>query len=145
MTGLDARRTQEFLDFAKAKMPDPVEQLVEASNKLPESVRDKFLESHLNDAFEASKKRGTLTDPGLADFQKTTEGVVKIFSLLLKPAHPNLTEDDVQELVMSVDDVQGQLEKAAAELVRESHNAPVSEEAAERSYFRKPRNGVKAK
>jgi hypothetical protein len=145
LTALDARRTQEFLDYAKSKIPDPVTQLVEASEKLPEALRHSFLEKRLDAAFEASKLRGTLTDPALADFQKTTEGIVKLFGLLLRPGHPNLTEEDVAALVMDVDVNQEELDQAAEQLQRHSQHSPMTEEHAEKAFFRKSRKATARK
>lgn len=100
ITPLDARLAQEFLDHAKTHMPDPVKEVVAASQDIPEGPhRDRFLEKHLDEAFARKRHRGTHTDPDLDDYTRR-EGHRKLFALLFKRHHPDLTEDEAFDLAL---------------------------------------------
>jgi hypothetical protein len=140
LTSLSARQVQEFLDYAKRAMPDPVAEVLDTAKELPEGkLRDEFVTRHLDAAFERKRLRGTLTDPDLVGFQESLDGLKKAAALMFKRYHPELSEDEVFDLVvaMSEDD---EAQKALADLRGESTRVPMSEEDAEKATFRRSRS-----
>lgn len=138
LTALDARQFQEFLDFAKASMPNPVDAVLETAARLLDGpVKDRFLDKHLDEAFNAVKLRGTLADPDLDEFIRSAPGHTKLFSLMFRKHHPHLTADECVDLV-----VKG-IEEHGPELFQDLHRdgtkVPMTEDAVEARYFRKRR------
>lgn len=144
LTALDARREQEFLDFARSKLPDPVQEVIDTAARLPDGYREKFLDQKLDAAIERGRLRGTPLDPDLEAFTRTKEGLTKMFALFLRPHHPHLTEADVWELLNQSAE-EGDLERVADELQQAAHKVPMKEEDVERRYFRGGRATRKTK
>lgn len=144
VTGINARQSEEFLDYAKKLLPDPVAELLATVNQLPDGkIKDAFLEKHLDRAFDAKKLRGSLSDPDVEAFVKTPEGFKKLFSLMFKKYHPNLTESEVYDLVVKGIEEHG--ETIFLDLYTNSQKVPVAEEDAERKYFRGNRASTRRK
>jgi hypothetical protein len=139
LTSLNARQLQEFLDFARKAMPDPVAEVFEVANQLPEGkVKDDFLARHLDAAFERKRLRGTLTDPDLEAFQHSLPGAKKAASLMFRKYHPELPEDEAFDLVLKMGEDPA-AEQALAALRGEAVKVPLSEEDAEQRSFRDSR------
>ena len=86
---------QEFLDWAKSKLPDPYAGIAERVKGLPDN-----LAKHLIDrAEERAAKRGTLNDPETNALVESPEGLRKVFALLFRKYQPSLTEDQVISVV----------------------------------------------
>jgi hypothetical protein len=139
LTSLSARQVQEFLDYAKKTLSDPVAELLDAAALLPEGkVKDDFLTKHLDAAFDRKRLRGTLSDPDLADFQQSLAGARKAGALMFRKYHPSLTEDEVFDLLGQLaDDPEAQATLGG--LRGESTRVPLTEDDAERRSFRGPR------
>lgn len=146
LTGLSSELFQEFLDYGKSKLPDPMTELVTQANKLPESLREQFIKENQNEAFRAAKRRGKLSDPDMDEFAASPDGVTKLFSLMLRPAHPHLTQRDVERIF---DSASPEEEIEAVNLIHqlavEAKKIPVSEDVAERQFFRGDRASAKFK
>lgn len=85
----------EFLDWAKAQLPDPFEGLAERIKGLSD-----HLAKHLIDkAEERASQTKTINHPDIQALTQSPEGLRKIFALLFRKHQPNLTEDDVMEIV----------------------------------------------
>ncbi len=134
LNSFTVRHTQELLDYAKKVLPDPVTVLLETANLLPEGQKEKFLEKHLDSAYEEKKKIGTLNGTNLEEVMKTPNGFKKMCHLMFTKHHPNLTEDDVEELMDQYIEQDGQ--DIFKEIISDSKHVPVSEVEAERQYFR---------
>lgn len=130
---LDARGAQEWLDFAKANMPDPVREVVETAQDIPEGpTRESFLARHLDTAFDRKKLRGTLHDPDLEAFSQTTVGIKKMFGLLFKKHHSQLTEDQVYEIVLKGIEEHGA--DPFSEVFSSGQRVPLTEKQVEESF-----------
>lgn len=135
ITGLDARQSQEFIDFAVREMVDPVKELVAIANELPEEIRKDFYKDHLDKAIERKKLRGSANDPDLEKFIKTPQGFKKLFGLMFKKHHPHLTEDEVYNLVHEGVEEHGQ--ELFSNLYESSNKVPLSEDEVENTFFRR--------
>lgn len=138
---LDAGQVQAFLDFARDAMPCPIQQLLDAGNKLPEAMREKFIQDRLDAAFDASKKRGTLSDPDLEAFIYTPAGYQRLYGLMFKRHHPELTDVECWKLACTAVEEHGV--EALQEIYQSSKKIPMKEEDVESNYFRGKGNTAK--
>lgn len=86
---------QEFLAWSVTQLPDPFAGLAERIKDLPPD-----LQRHAYDKAEAKAElRGTMADPDVQRLLNTPAGAGKVFSLLLRKHHPQLTEADALRIV----------------------------------------------
>lgn len=132
---MTVRQTQELLDYAKKVLPDPVDAVLDTANKLPDSMKEKFLDKHLDAAFEEKKKIGSINGTDMEAVFKTPAGFKKMCHLMFQRHQPQLTEDDVERLLEQYVDEQGP--EIFKEILHDGTKVPVTEEEAERRYFRR--------
>lgn len=86
---------EEFLTWAKSRLPDPFEGIAEKVKGLPD-----HLARHMIDrAEERAARRGSLTDPDVQAVAESPEGLRKIYSLLFRKYQPSMTEEQVMAVV----------------------------------------------
>lgn len=132
---LDAALYDRFARWAATQLPDPVDELLATAARLPESMREKFIEARIDAAVERARLRGAINDPDFIAFQQTVPAVRRLFWLLLSPAHPGLTEDQAFAIVTQAQEEHG---PEVFEQVFNATRAPVTEEQVEAAYFRSP-------
>jgi hypothetical protein len=86
---------QEFVQWAKSKLPDPYEGLAERCKGLSPELAKYIIDK----AEQRAINRGKLNDPEIEDVANSLEGVKKMCSLLFRKHHPNLSEADVLNLL----------------------------------------------
>ncbi|AWM39780.1 hypothetical protein GobsT_18580 [Gemmata obscuriglobus] len=82
----------------RASRPDPVKQLLETANDLPEGLRDDFVKKHLDQAFEEKKRAGAINDAAFQGYLSTVEGGTKLFVRTLRKYQPGLTAKEAGDI-----------------------------------------------
>jgi len=86
---------QEYLIWAKSVLPDPFDGLAERIKGLSPD-----LQRYAYDKAEAKAKvRGTMNDPDVQELMKSVDGIKKLFHLLFRKHHPELSESQVATII----------------------------------------------
>ena len=86
---------QEFVTWAKGKLPDPFDGIAERVKGLSPEIA-----KYIIDKAEAkAAKRGTLNDPEIEALASTPEGMAKMLSLLFRKYQPSMTEAEVMDVI----------------------------------------------
>lgn len=105
-----ARWTREvwdqWLEWAKTRIPDPLERIRPSIEQWPERVQDLLVER----AMEKATTVLTMGSPEVQGLMDSLEGLSYLFYLLLRKNHPDVTEDEALAIVLEV----GETEAAAA-------------------------------
>ena len=86
----------ELLDWARSKIPDPVETINKHLEKMPEKAVKHAVEAALN----ASRTFLSITSPEVQAMLQSMEGMVKTMYLLLLEHQKDVTEDEAYAIVM---------------------------------------------
>jgi len=133
VSSLDARAIQGFLDYSRQLLPCPVKELVETANSLPESMREGFIKDGVEEAVSKKKRRGTLADEDLTAFMQTPDGYERLYGLMFRKCHPELTDAQCFDLAAKAIETQG--EKVFMDLYKDSIKVVQSEVDVERNFF----------
>jgi hypothetical protein len=86
---------QEFVAWAKAQLPDPWDGLHERIKGLSQEIQ-----KYIIDKAEArAASRGTLNDPEVNALANSIPGVKKMLSLLFRKHHPNLSDEQIVDII----------------------------------------------
>lgn len=95
LSNFTAEMQQEFCDWSKTVLYDPVRDVLAYIKDIPEKLQKDLL----NDAFRRKSLRGSVTDPDLDALEHSFQGITKIYQLMFRKHHPNLTERDIANLM----------------------------------------------
>jgi hypothetical protein len=114
-----------LLEWARPRVPDRFALAKQALAAFPEHLHE-GIAAH---AVEAAAIPFGIGHPGVQAAVNGLEGTVHVVWLLLKPHHPDATEDDAFDLVMAIgfDEMERRLKKASGESPHEAGpegNAP---------------------
>lgn len=104
-----------LLEWAKPRILDPFDVAEKAMKRFPE----KFHAEIVRDAVERAGEYLAIGSPSVMQAIGNLEGTAHLSWLLLKPAHPGLTEDEAFDIVVDVG-----VEKMALMLKRASGEPP---------------------
>lgn len=136
LTPINLSTMRSLLAHAKKAMPCPVAQLLEVANMLPDELRKDYINRNIDKASERKRAIGAWNDPDTQTFLQT-EGQTKLFASLFRDKHPNLTEEQCEDLACQAI-AEGKQEELA-EMFTASTKVPMKEEDVERNFFRKSR------
>src|SRR4051794_1736428 len=92
LTSLDARQLQDLLDQFRATAPDPVDEVLEAAAKLPDTIKDDFIRRHLDGAFDRKRSRNSIDSGEFQAWLKSPAGATRMAGMMLRRHHPHLTD-----------------------------------------------------
>lgn len=97
---------REFAEWAKALIPNPLDVVAE---KLPQFDKYPHLqEIMVKDAVAKSKTYGDFNSPEVQAVMNSMDGQIKMTTLLLKPNHPDITEDEAFQIAMQFQEEHGE-------------------------------------
>lgn len=85
----------EFVEWAKSVLPNPIAVIGAGLSKLPANVQEMLVKEAVAKACALQ----SFFNPDIQSLVGTPAGSVKLFSLLLRKYQPELTEDDVINLI----------------------------------------------
>lgn len=81
-----------------AKRPNPMQRVMEVYEKLPEALRDKFLER----AYQDAKRTNKIPAAEVAAYVDSIEGMMLSMWLSIKKCHPEITREKMNEIMRSL-------------------------------------------
>lgn len=107
----DRRTWAEFLDWAKTQLPDPRKTAAEFLAMLPHD--DPSRESIVAKALDEANTHLSISSPRVKALLESSAGVTRLVYLLLKPNHPEITEETAYDIVTTADNLNDVLTKCA--------------------------------
>ena len=106
ITAPTARDSAAIQDYLNKNRPDPVEELLAVTEKLPENMREKFLNDRIDKAMaEKSKKHNYKHEEVVNEISEhNLDFVAYVNSFYFKKHHPELTPDEALDVMFKYSD-----------------------------------------
>jgi hypothetical protein len=86
-------RLEEFVEWCKPKLKNPIVAAGEAIGGFPGQLQELLVRV----AVQEGSSPLTISSPRIQALAGTTEGMAKLFHIMLKPNHPDVTIDDLSK------------------------------------------------
>lgn len=97
---------KEFAEWAKSLIPNPLDVVAERLDQFAKYPH--LQEVMVKDAVARSKTFGDFNSPEVQSIMSSMDGQIKMVSMLLKPNHPELTEDEVFDIALKYQEEHGE-------------------------------------
>jgi hypothetical protein len=103
LTTVNARGFAELQERLLADVPCPVKSLVDTAKELPEDMRTDYINKHIDEATAEKKlqqkQKPSLDSPQFKAWLATLNGAIAAYGMLFRKHHPELTEEEVLDIV----------------------------------------------
>ncbi len=103
-------RLDEFVEWCKTKLPNPIKLAGELIGSFPAEHRELLVRV----AMEEGSSPLSINSPRVQALASTPDGSVRLFHILIKPNHPEVTLDELAEWMKNADATE--LQKAFAKV-----------------------------
>ncbi len=109
------RVLSRVVEWAASRLPHPLDAIKNRLDGFPAHLQERIVDA----AIDSSKSWGSINNPEIQAKMNTEEGVIKQFQLLLQEHHPDITEDEVFDLIIACEEEHGQ--QFIADRLAETH------------------------
>jgi len=92
-------RLDEFVDWCKTKLPNPIKAAGECIASFPKEYQDLLVRVAVSEGTSPL----TISSPRVQALAASPDGMVRMFHILLKPNHPEVTLDDLSAWIKDAD------------------------------------------